>query len=77
MVGRKIYITEFGKEIAKAAENILNEVEAIKYKALSFQGELSGKLKTAIVSTAKYVMPYFLSDFMNKNKIVGLSYGCD
>lgn len=72
VVGRKIYITEFGEEIAKAAENILDEVQAINYKALSFQGELAGKLKIAIVSTAKYVMPYFLSDFMNKNTGVDL-----
>jgi DNA-binding transcriptional LysR family regulator len=73
VVGRKIYITEFGEEIALAAENILNEVNAINYKALSFQGELAGKLKIAIVSTAKYVMPYFLTDFINHHGGVELS----
>ncbi|WP_400080983.1 LysR family transcriptional regulator [Winogradskyella sp. R77965] len=73
IVGRKIYITEFGEEIARTAENILNEVKSINYKALSFQGELAGKLKIAIVSTAKYVMPYFLTDFINQNKGVDLS----
>lgn len=73
VVGRKIYITEFGEEIALAAEKILSEVNAINYKALSFQGELSGKLKIAIVSTAKYAMPYFLTDFMSKHKGVELS----
>ena len=73
VVGRKIYITEFGKEIALAAEKILNEVNAINYKALSFQGELAGKFKIAIVSTAKYVMPYFLTDFINQHKGVDLS----
>jgi DNA-binding transcriptional LysR family regulator len=72
VVGRKIYITEFGDEIVLAAEKILNEVNAINYKALSFQGELSGKLKIAIVSTAKYTMPYFLTDFMNQHKGVDL-----
>ena len=72
VVGRKIYITDFGHEIAKATENILNEVNAINYKALSYEGELAGKLKIAIVSTAKYVMPYFLSDFTNNNKGVDL-----
>lgn len=72
IVGRKIYITEFGVEIASAAETILNEVKAINYKALSFQGELSGTLKIAIVSTAKYLMPYFLTDFMNLHKGVDL-----
>jgi DNA-binding transcriptional LysR family regulator len=73
VVGRKIYITEFGEEITLAAENILSEVNAINYKALSFQGELAGKLKIAIVSTAKYVMPYFLADFINEHKGVHLS----
>lgn len=73
VVGRKIYITEFGEEITLAAENVLNEVNDINYKALSFQGELAGKLKIAIVSTAKYVMPYFLTDFINEHKGVELS----
>lgn len=73
VVGRKIYITEFGDEIAQAAEKILNEVHAINYKTSKFQGKLSGRLKIAIVSTGQYVMPYFLSEFMNLNPGVELS----
>ncbi|MFK8037125.1 MAG: LysR substrate-binding domain-containing protein [Crocinitomicaceae bacterium] len=73
VVGRKIYITEFGEEITLIAEKILDEVSTINYKSLSFQGELAGKLKIAIVSTAKYVMPYFLADFISKHKGVDLS----
>ena len=72
IVGRQIYITEFGHEIADAAEKILEEVKAINYKALSYQGQLAGKLKIAIVSTAKYVMPYFISDFINEHRGVDL-----
>jgi len=72
VVSRRIYITEFGKEVAKAAKKIMDEVEAIDYKALSYQGELAGKLKISIVSTAKYVMPYFISDFITKNRGIDL-----
>ncbi|SMC39976.1 LysR family transcriptional regulator [Cellulophaga tyrosinoxydans] len=72
VVGRKIYITDFGKEIALAAEKIINEVYAINYKTLAYQGELSGRLKISIVSTGKYVMPYFLADFMKNNPGVDL-----
>lgn len=64
VIGRKIYITEFGKEIAKTAETILEGVEKIKAKNLAFQGKVYGKLTISIVSTAKYVMPYFLTRFM-------------
>ena len=64
VLGRKIYITDFGREIAEAAANIVNQVQAIQYKTLAFKGQLSGRLKLSVVSTGKYVMPYFLSDFM-------------
>ncbi len=67
VVGRKIFITDFGMEIAAAAENILNEVYAINSKTLEYKGQLAGRLKISIVSTGKYVMPYFLADFIRQN----------
>ncbi|SDE49348.1 DNA-binding transcriptional regulator, LysR family [Pricia antarctica] len=72
IVGRKLYVTDFGKEIAVAAEKILSEVDSINYKTLAYQGQLSGRLIVSVVSTAKYVMPYFLSDFMKANTGVEL-----
>lgn len=71
-IGRRIYITDFGKEIAQTAEKILNEVEAINYKTNAFKGMLTGRIQFSIASTAKYVMPYFLSDFMKKYKAIDL-----
>ena len=64
VVGRKIFITDFGKEVAVAAEKIINEINSLNYKKFAYKGKLTGKLKIAIVSTAKYVMPFFLADFM-------------
>lgn len=73
VVGRRIYITEFGNEVAEAGKKIMDEVKIMDYKALEYQGELAGKLKIAIVSTAKYVMPYFISDFINENRGIDLA----
>lgn len=83
VVGRKIYVTDFGKEVAHAAAAILSQVEAINHKSLAYKGQLYGKLKISVVSTGKYVLPYFLSGFMkthdgielemdvtNKNKVL-------
>ena len=67
VVGRKIYITDFGREIAEAADNIINQVYAINYKTLAYKGQLTGRLKISVVSTGKYVMPYFLADFMQQH----------
>lgn len=72
VVGRRIYITDFGKELAAAAENILNQVHAINYKTQSFKGQLTGKLKISVVSTGQYVMPYFIADFVGQHKNVEL-----
>lgn len=72
VIGRNIKITDFGKEIAEAAEQILDQVQAINFKTASYKGLLSGRLKISIVSTAKYVMPYFLTDFMHDNPEIQL-----
>lgn len=83
VVGRQLYITDFGKEIAERSRRILAEADGIKYTIDSYKGLLSGKIRISVVSTGKYVIPYFLKPFMdlhpgvdisidvsNKNKVV-------
>ncbi len=72
VIGRRIYVTDFGKELAVAAENIINQVYAINYKSLAHKGQLTGRLKISVVSTGKYVMPFFLADFMQRHTGVEL-----
>lgn len=67
IISKRLFVTDFGKEIAVAAENIINEVYALNYKTQVFKGQLSGRLKLSVVSTGKYVIPYFLSEFMKTN----------
>ena len=63
-VGRKVYLTDFGKGSAATASRILDELYAVHYRALAHKGLLTGKLTVSVVSTGKYVMPYLLSPFM-------------
>lgn len=72
VIGKRIYITDFGREIETAAQNILNEVHAINYKSSSFKDQLAGRLKISVVSTGKYVIPYFLSGFLKQHPAVEL-----
>ena len=67
-----MYVTDFGQEIAAAAEKILDEVQAIDARMMAHKGQLTGRIKLSVVSTGKYVMPYFLSDFLKKNEGVEL-----
>jgi DNA-binding transcriptional LysR family regulator len=73
IIGKKIYITDFGKEIAESAKGILDQVYAINYKTMAFKDQLVGRLKISIVSTGKYVLPYFLTDFLRSNPGVEIS----
>ncbi len=72
VVGRQLYVTDFGKEIYEMAERIINEVYAINYKTLSYKGHLTGRLVISVVSTGKYVIPYFLNEFLKENKGIDL-----
>ncbi|WP_209330716.1 LysR family transcriptional regulator [Lunatimonas salinarum] len=72
VVGRQLYVTDFGQEIAVAAQAIIDQVNAINYKLAAYKGQLSGRLKIASVSTGKYVIPYFLSGFLQQNPQVEL-----
>ncbi len=72
IVGRKLFVTDFGREIATAAEAIIDQVYAINHKTMSYKGQLTGRLKISVVSTGKYVMPYFLADFLKQHQAIEL-----
>jgi DNA-binding transcriptional LysR family regulator len=73
IIGKKIYVTDFGQEIAKSAEGIIDQVYAINYKTMAFKDQLLGRLKVSVVSTGKYVLPYFLTEFLKNNPGVEIS----
>lgn len=64
VIGRKLHLTDFGLEIAAVCRTTMQEAQQLKNKSKEHKGELWGTLKISVVSTAKYVMPYLLSDFL-------------
>lgn len=72
VINKRIFITDFGKEIAIAADKILTEVHAINYKMNAHKGELAGRLKISVVSTGKYIAPFFMADFIKLNPGIDL-----
>jgi len=66
IIGRKVFITDFGKSIAGVSQVLLDDINLINETVSNYKGVLTGKLSISLVSTAKYVMPYFLEGFMRK-----------
>lgn len=73
VISRKLYVTEFGKELYQVSSKILEDIEDLDYRAKSHKGILSGKLKIAAVSTGKYIVPYFLTGFLKKYDSIDLN----
>ncbi len=74
VVGRKIYITDFGNEIADAAEKILQQAHEMTYIASAYKGELTGKLTINSVSSGAYLLPEMVAGFIKKNPKVEVKF---
>lgn len=72
VIGRRIYITDFGREIAESADKIISEAYNMRHKSMAHQGYVTGRIKLTVASTAKYVMPFFIADFLEKNEGIDL-----
>jgi len=64
VIGRKLHITDYGMEIAASVSKIVDEMNELKFKTKEYEGALSGRLKISSASTGKYVIPFFLADFL-------------
>lgn len=73
VVGKKIYVTEFGQELVETAERIFAEIEQIEQRMQEMKGLLAGKIRISAVSTGKYIVPYLMSDFMKLHPQVEIS----
>lgn len=63
VIGRQLYITGFGEEIALVANKVLDSSSEIQFVNDRYKGLLTGDIHFSVVSTGKYVMPFFLKQF--------------
>jgi DNA-binding transcriptional LysR family regulator len=62
-VGKKFYLTDLGKELAVTARTVAQTWDAFEQNVDAVKGFSRGKLKVAVVSTAKYFMPRLVGSF--------------
>lgn len=66
VISRRVHLTEMGLELARTARQIAAEWETLEQKVHAAKGLTRGKLKIAVVSTAKYFVPRLLGSFCKK-----------
>ena len=73
VVSRKVYLTQIGKELAKTGKEIAQEWEKYEQQVDAVKGLTRGKLRVAVVSTAKYFIPRILGTFCNQYPQIDIS----
>ena len=73
VISRKVHLTEAGEELARTARTMLDQWEAFEQRMAAFQGMARGRLRVAVVSTAKYFIPGLLGSFCDSHPEVDIS----
>ena len=73
VIGKKIYLTEVGQELASTARALTLSWEAFEQNVDAIKGLSRGKLRIAVVSTAKYFMPRLIGSFCKKHASIDVS----
>lgn len=73
VISKKIHFTDAGKALANTAREILQTWSHFEQSMDAVKGLTRGKLKIAVVSTAKYFMPRLIGQFCKKYPDIDIS----
>jgi LysR family transcriptional regulator, low CO2-responsive transcriptional regulator len=62
-VGKRLYLTEAGKELAITCQEIFEQLSLFEMKVADLQGMKRGRLRLATITTTKYFVPRVLAPF--------------
>jgi len=72
-IGRNIYLTEIGEHVASSCRDIIDQLSNLEILLDDLRGVTRGRLRVAVVSTAKYFTPIALGQFVKKHPNIDIS----
>ena len=75
MVGKKVYLTEAGEEVARHARRIAQQLREADEALDALKGVRGGRLSIGVISTAKYFAPRLLAEFRRRHPGIELNLG--
>lgn len=73
VVARRVHLTEAGRELARSARAMFAEWEDFGQRVDALKGLERGRLRVAVVSTAKYFVPRILGGFCQQHGDIEIS----
>lgn len=65
-IGKRLHLTDAGREVLATSRDMLGGLERLEMRLADMQGLKKGKLRIAIVTTAKYLIPRLLGEFCTR-----------
>lgn len=65
-VGKKVYLTDTGRALLKVCREIFDGLDRFEMLVSDMQGVKAGKLRLAVITTAKYFVPRLLGIFCQR-----------
>lgn len=72
-VGIRIHLTEAGRELYAACQEIFDNLTNFETKIADIKGVKSGLLKLAVITSSKYLVPHLLGQFGKKHPGIDFS----
>ncbi len=73
VISKKIYLTDVGKELAATARTVAQAWDLFEQNVDASKGLSRGKLRVAVVSTAKYFMPRLIGSFCTQYPAIDIA----
>ncbi len=73
-IGKRIVFTEAGHETVRAAREIVDSLERLDMRISNLQDMKTGTLRLAAVTTAKYLAPHLIGDFVKEYPGVSVNF---
>ncbi len=65
-VGKRLYLTDAGRELYSTCQDIFDKLEQLEMRVADFKGMKQGRLRLAVITTAKYFVPRLLGPFCQR-----------
>ena len=72
-IGKRLYLTEAGQKLLTTCQEIFNGLEQFEMSVADIKGMKQGRLKIAVITTAKYFVPRLLGPFCQRYPGIDIS----
>jgi len=69
-LGKKMHLTEAGQIVLETARSMLDSLEQMRARLLALKGLDAGRLRLAVVTSAKYFTPRILGHFLQRHPAI-------